>query len=99
MLARGCDCNRKKSNVVFYLDKELVAKTKEIGLNLSKTFENQLKQLITPFSQCNSINHFNSTIEKNEWRGKSDLNRRPLARKAPEIPSDSDLEHLLEIMG
>jgi post-segregation antitoxin (ccd killing protein) len=32
-----------KGNVVLYLDKELVSKSKEIGFNLSKTFENYLK--------------------------------------------------------
>ena len=35
-----------KGNVVLYLDKELVEKSKELGLNLSKTFENHLKHLI-----------------------------------------------------
>lgn len=33
----------KKRNVVLYLDKELVEKTKELGFNLSKTFESHLK--------------------------------------------------------
>jgi len=36
----------QKRNVVLYLDSELVEKTKELGFNLSKTFENHLKQLI-----------------------------------------------------
>jgi len=31
-----------KGNVVLYLDKELVEKSKELGFNLSKTFENHL---------------------------------------------------------
>jgi len=35
----------QKGNVVLYLDKELVEKTKELGFNLSKMFENHLKQL------------------------------------------------------
>ena len=30
-----------KGNVVLYLDKELVEKSKELGFNLSKTFENR----------------------------------------------------------
>jgi len=46
-----------KRNVVLYLDKELVEKTKELGFNLSKTFENHLKQLITQFSSVNSVNN------------------------------------------
>jgi len=36
----------QKGNVVLYLDKELVEKSKEMGFNLSKTFENHLKHLI-----------------------------------------------------
>jgi post-segregation antitoxin (ccd killing protein) len=43
-----------KKNVVLYLDKELVEKTRNLGFNLSKTFENRLKQLITRFSNANS---------------------------------------------
>jgi hypothetical protein len=71
-----------KRNAVLYLDKELVEKSKALGLNLSKTFENHLKQLITHFSTCNSANIFNSAVENEvEWAG-PDLNRRPLARKA-----------------
>ena len=38
-----------KGNVVLYLDKDLVEKSKELGFNLSKTFENHLKQLVNPF--------------------------------------------------
>ena len=44
-----------KGNVVLYLDKDLVEKSKSLGFNLSKTFENHLKQLITQFSSCNSV--------------------------------------------
>jgi hypothetical protein len=50
-----------KHNLVLYLDKELVEKSKELGFNPSKTFENHLKHLITEFSTCNSMNHFEST--------------------------------------
>ena len=50
-----------KGNVVLYLDKDLVEKSKELGFNLSKTFENHLKHLITQFSTCNSVNNVNST--------------------------------------
>jgi hypothetical protein len=40
-----------KRNVVLYIDKELVEKTRNLGFNLSKTFENHLKQLLTQFPQ------------------------------------------------
>ena len=41
----------KRRNTVLYLDAELVSKTRELGFNLSKTFENYLNQLITHFSK------------------------------------------------
>jgi hypothetical protein len=50
-----------KRNLVLYLDKELVAKSKSLGFNLSKTFENHLKHLMTQFSKCNSVNNVNFT--------------------------------------
>jgi Mn-dependent DtxR family transcriptional regulator len=49
-----------KGNLVLYLDKEVIQKSKELGFNLSKTFENHLKQLITQFSTCNSVDNANS---------------------------------------
>jgi intergrase/recombinase len=70
-----------KGNVVLYLDKELVNKSKELGFNLSKTFENHLKHLITQFSTSNSVKNFDSTSKKGKWWAEPDLNRRPLARK------------------
>ena len=36
----------------------------ELGFNLSKTFENHLKYLITQFSTGNSVNNFESTENK-----------------------------------
>jgi hypothetical protein len=57
----GAFAMSNKRNVVLYLDKELVEKSKELGFNLSKTFENHLKRLITQFSTCNSLSNFNST--------------------------------------
>ena len=36
----------------------------ELGFNLSKTFENHLKHLITQFSTGNSVNNFESTENK-----------------------------------
>ncbi len=48
----------QKGNVVLYLDKELVEKSKELGFNLSKTFENHLKHLMNQFSAGNSVKNF-----------------------------------------
>jgi post-segregation antitoxin (ccd killing protein) len=50
----------QKKNVVLYLDEEFVEKARELGFNLSKTFENHLKQLINSFSNVNSLNKGNS---------------------------------------
>jgi post-segregation antitoxin (ccd killing protein) len=44
-----------KGSVVLHLDKELVEKSRELGFNLSKTFENHLKRLMMQFSTDNSI--------------------------------------------
>ena len=50
-----------KHNLVLYIDKELVAKSKALGFNLSRTFENHLKQLITQLSiNQGTQNHFSS---------------------------------------
>jgi Post-segregation antitoxin CcdA len=58
-----------KGNVVLYLDKEVVEKSKELGFNLSKTFENHLKQLMMQFSIVNSLNNFDSTENKGQVVG------------------------------
>jgi hypothetical protein len=54
----------QRGNVVLYLDKEFVLKSKELGFNLSKTFENHLKHLMTQFSTSNSVNNFESAKNK-----------------------------------
>ena len=49
---------RSKHNLVLYVNKELVDKSKELGFNLSRTFENHLKHLITQLStHQNTLNH------------------------------------------
>ena len=87
-----------KRNVVLYLDKELVEKSRELGCNLSKTFENHLKLLINRFSTVNSANNFNSTDKNCEWWAGPDLNRRPSARQAPGIPTETLLTRFREFM-
>jgi len=74
----------QKRNVVLYLDSELVEKSKELGFNLSKTFENHLKRL---------VNHIDSVYAQNNshgwWTG-PDLNRQPSARQALILDQDTD---------
>jgi hypothetical protein len=71
-----------KGNVVLYLDKELVEKSKELGFNLSKTFENHLKQLINGNSPVNlQTNSYSESVKIKWWAG-PDSDRRPSARQA-----------------
>ena len=70
-----------KRNVVLYLDAEIVEKSRELGFNLSKTFENHLKQLITKFQTVNAANNHDF------WWAGPDLNQRPSARQADVLPS------------
>ena len=87
-----------KRNVVLYLDKELVEKSRELGFNLSKTFENTLKHLINTYSHVNPLNNSeNSGIQGCWWAG-PDLNRRPSARQAPGIPSKELLTKFREFL-
>jgi Post-segregation antitoxin CcdA len=71
-----------KGNVVLYLDKELVEKSKNLGFNLSKTFENHLKHLITGYSPVSTQNNGNLTIHNSKWWAEPDSDRRPSARQA-----------------
>ena len=53
-----------KGNVELYRDKELVKKSKGLGINLSKTFENHLKYLINGYSPVSIQN--NGNLNKNK---------------------------------
>jgi hypothetical protein len=56
-----------KGNVGLYLDKELGEKSRELGFNLSRTLENQLKQLITQLSnQQSTQNHLPTENRRND---------------------------------
>ena len=78
----GANAMTSKGNVVLYLDKDLVQKSKELGLNLSKTFENHLKQLTIQVSNDLTQNNLKLTENKIKWWAEPDSDRRPLARKA-----------------
>jgi hypothetical protein len=69
-------CKRKmsnKHNLVLYrsIDRNLVEKSRELGFNLSKTFENHLKQLLTQFSNVNAQNNGENGV----FSGSIDLHR------------------------
>jgi hypothetical protein len=55
---------QKEERVCLYVDKGLVEKSKELGFNLSKTFENHLKHLINEYSPVSMQNNANSTDYK-----------------------------------
>jgi len=59
-----------KHNLVLYVDQELVEKSRELGFDLSKTFENHLKQFLKHFSAVNSANNSdNNDIQCLRWAG------------------------------
>jgi post-segregation antitoxin (ccd killing protein) len=76
-----------KHNLVLYVDQELVEKSRGLGFNLSKTFENYLKQLIMQFSNVNSLNNVGNNENSGVWWAGPDSNRRPSARQADVLPS------------
>ena len=87
-----------KHNLVLYVDQELVEKSRNLGFNLSKTFENYLKHLITQFSTVNSLNNIENNENQSDWWAGLDSNRRPSARQAPGIPSEELLRKFREFM-
>ena len=52
----------KKRNVVLYLDREIVEKSRGLGFNLSRTFENHLKTLINRFQNVNAVNNCETSV-------------------------------------
>ena len=50
-----------KRNLVLYVDAELVEKIREYGFNLSKTFENRMKTLISMLENDYSGKHDGNT--------------------------------------
>jgi len=87
-----------KRNVVLYLDRELVEKTRNLGFNLSKAFENHLRHLNTQFSQFNQLNNPESMNNEALWWAGPDPNRRPSARQAPGTPTETLLTRFREFL-
>jgi hypothetical protein len=84
----------RKGNVVLYLDKELVEKSKEIGFNLSKTFENHLKHLMTQFLTVNSLNYFENTENKKIMVGLPGFEPESIEPKSTSLDQASRQPHL-----
>ena len=83
-----------KGNLVLYLDKEIIRESKDLGFNLSRTFKNRLKHLITQFSQLKTENMVDSkSAIIGKW-AEPELNRRPLARKGSVLTFENQEEML-----
>jgi hypothetical protein len=91
----GANSMANKGNVVLYLDKELDEKSKELGFNLSKTFENHLKQLMTQFSTGNSVNNFDSVENKVQLVGLPGFEPGSIEPKSTSLDHASRQPHVL----
>jgi Post-segregation antitoxin CcdA len=78
-----------KGNVVLYLDKEVVEKSKELGFNLSKTFENHLKHLVNGYSQISMQNNANSSKYKSYLVGPPGFEPGSIAPEATSLDQTS----------
>ena len=87
-----------KGNVVLYLDKDLVEKSKELGFNLSKTFENQLKHLIMQISPCNPENNHRFLDIKSQMVGPPGFEPGSIAPEATSLDQTSRRPQLGLIM-
>jgi hypothetical protein len=77
-----------KHNLVLYVDQELVEKTRNLGFNLSKTFENHLKHLLTQFSQFNSSNNIKNNGNSGNWWAGPDLTLNGFESSTPWMARD-----------
>jgi hypothetical protein len=57
-------CYKFGTNIVL---SESVEKTRELGFNISKMFENHLKQLLTQFLPVSIQDNFNSACKNSNW--------------------------------
>jgi hypothetical protein len=73
---------------VLYVDSALVEKSRNFGFDLSKTFENHLKQLLMQFSHINSSNNFEKDGNASIWCGRRGSNPGSQAWKSS--PKDID---------
>ena len=78
-----------KGNVVLYLDKELVEKSKELSFNLSKTFENHLKHLVNRYSPVSVQNNANLSEFKGQLVGPEEFESSSIAPEATSLDQTS----------
>ena len=90
---------KTKGNVVLYLDKELVEESKELGFNLSKTFENHLKHLINGYPSFSMQNNANSSKHKISLVGPEEFESSSIAPEATSLDQASRRPHLHLFLG
>ncbi len=74
-----------KRNVVLYLYKNLIEKSRELGFNLLKTFENHLKHMITQFSSINQPSNCENNVNSGFLGGRRDSNPNRFKSQVAEI--------------
>lgn len=79
----------QKGNVVLYFDEEIGSKSKELGFNLSKTFENHLKHLINRNSTVFMLNNINSYKNKDALVGPPGFEPGSIAPEATSLDQTS----------
>ena len=86
---------------MLYLDKELVEKSKEMGFNLSKTFENHLKHLVNGYSPVSIQNNAISSEYKGNLVGPAGFEPASIAPEATSLDQASrrPLKFGLEFCG
>ncbi len=97
-LRSGANGIKNKGNVALYLDKELVEKSKELGFNLSKTFENHLKLLVNGYSPLSMQNNANSSKYKISLVGPEEFESSSIAPEATSLDQASRRPHLHTVL-
>lgn len=80
---------RNKHNLVLYIEKDLVEKSKEMGFNLSKTFENHLKHLVNCYSPVSMKNNCNLNEYKSNLVGPPGFEPGSIAPEATSLDQTS----------
>jgi hypothetical protein len=97
-LRSGANAIKNKENIVLYLDKESVEKSKKLGFNLSKTFENHLKHLINGYSPVSMQNNANSSKYKISLVGPEEFESSSIAPEATSLDQASRRPHLRTVL-
>ena len=76
----------------------MVDKSKKLGLNLSKTFENHLKQLITGYSAFSMQNNINLSKYEGNLVGPEEFESSSIAPEATSLDQASRRPHLCTVL-